>query len=329
LGNRLKAIFMHLVQPIIHTPGYKNFTTTHRWDRMGFVFFKSYIGAAIEAYKKRLIDPHGLRRIAKSALKDFLKIRGNKMELKINNKQLKEEELNAENLRLEFNDDIVCANKILMKHGLKKISIVPCNLFRYPKGSYVTSYPFGKGVVINSRTADGIHEVQLDFGKCFIHSTRLEWFVAGKQYSPVWTTFGPGILMGIREEDGIHEVHLIWGGGQQPLGKGPYAFLQSKYIKVIKAVPGDEVRTIFGRGIVESYRPTDEIYTVRLSWSNKSYNFFRRNNVIGKSYAKVYLTGAAILKRKARRVPKKKFFDRFILSVTPRNRNSNAKFTLA
>merc|ERR1712062_258290 len=45
------------------------------WNRLGIYFHRTYIGAAINAYKCKLISMEGLSRVGKAAVKDFARMR--------------------------------------------------------------------------------------------------------------------------------------------------------------------------------------------------------------------------------------------------------------
>ena len=72
LEGCVKHVFIHLIQPIEYTWGYTgNF---EKWQKEGIFFFTTYVGAALEAYNRKLIHLKGLYRITFEAFEEFKKI---------------------------------------------------------------------------------------------------------------------------------------------------------------------------------------------------------------------------------------------------------------
>jgi hypothetical protein len=67
-GN-LKRIYIHEVQPLYMTYAKNDKTKTRECERI--CYFNTYVDAAIDAHKHKLIRSSGLRRVMEAALKDF------------------------------------------------------------------------------------------------------------------------------------------------------------------------------------------------------------------------------------------------------------------
>lgn len=62
-------VFIHLIQPIEKSWGYKE--NKEEWKGAGIIFFKTYVGAAVEAYERKLVHLNGMRRIVLETLSEF------------------------------------------------------------------------------------------------------------------------------------------------------------------------------------------------------------------------------------------------------------------
>ena len=69
--DRVDGIFIHQVQPIHQTPGYVAHVSELKWKKLKICFFKTYIGLAVEANTRNIIDDVALEKIARSAVEEF------------------------------------------------------------------------------------------------------------------------------------------------------------------------------------------------------------------------------------------------------------------
>ena len=63
-------MFIHVVQSLEATPGYSP-SAAQRWKDLGIIFFKTYVGLAVEACKIGLLPVESIYRIAASASEEF------------------------------------------------------------------------------------------------------------------------------------------------------------------------------------------------------------------------------------------------------------------
>jgi len=65
----VKHVFIHLIKPLEQTWGYNEHSDD--WTSLGIIFFSTYVGAAVAAFKRKLIHAFGLHRIANESLQEF------------------------------------------------------------------------------------------------------------------------------------------------------------------------------------------------------------------------------------------------------------------
>jgi len=279
LGGQVEAIFIHQVQELHRTPGYTNYASREKWDRMGIHFFRTYIGAALHALRKGMIHPNGLRRIARDAKDYFADLKASGlMPLHM-----------IDQRRAELNRDIEAADEELGRMGLTgllaggPIGVIPSECLFHVGSCVETSWGVGRVTRFNERT--GIYTVRLSdwtlsHGQpvnAHIHGSDIVWHTKGAVGDAVSTRFGTGILTEIRELNGVHVIKLSeWGHaasllplvpsslaglppGTSRTSSAPYAYLQPDDFDVIVAGVGDQVQTPFGVGIVVKYRPPAQI----------------------------------------------------------------------
>ena len=165
-GGKLERAYMHIVQPIDKTHRGRHHETTESaraaWDKAGVCFVETFVDAAIDATKRKLISPKGLRRVGLAAKLDFELVQWEKNDARIDFR------------RVELDDALRRCNKVLVKnHGLDPVPLceptaIPSSPHdRPPKvkmlapGTAVRT-PFGGGILLRSRK-DGIAEVALDW----------------------------------------------------------------------------------------------------------------------------------------------------------------------
>jgi len=265
-GARIEAVFIHKVQKLHLTPGYAE-DSLLKWDKMGIVFFKTYVGACLEACKKGLVSIRGLQAVAENAVQEF------------GSTAFKNEEQRYARHQ-ELNRDIERCNDYLRSEDQKQVGYIPAE-HRFARGSLVLTDSFGVGRVVDFRQNDGMYEIAMPRPpgtRTFILGRKLRWAFRGAPGDRVWTPYGTGVLREARERDGVHVVVLgktIPGlrnlrsyehkDKHQLIG-----YLQPKHIQVIKAAVGDSVTTAFGQGIVQSFRKSDGVFEVLIPWGNYS-----------------------------------------------------------
>ncbi|CAM9752677.1 unnamed protein product, partial [Chrysoparadoxa australica] len=140
----LLAVYMHVVQPLEKTYGYRGPETLARWKSLGISFFNNYLVAAVDAYTKKLIKLSGLRKVAMKTIQDFESLRFDKATVR-------------ERKRLELNQSLAEARRLLGNELDVALSPVLAECV-YPAGTLVLT-PFGIGVVSCFRPLEGIYEV--------------------------------------------------------------------------------------------------------------------------------------------------------------------------
>lgn len=249
LPEQMEAVFIHKVQPVHATPGYKDYTTTEQWQQMRIHFFTTYVGAALIALKLQLIEITGLQRIAKNVAIAFDSIVMN---------QLSDD---CEARRMEFNDDIRNANQYITEHGHSQLPYV-LKEQKFFDGAHVVT-PYGQGRISGYEPVNGIYKVQLtgwqtaagsdSHAHAYVYFPHIHWWSSASVSTLVSTAYGMGIVTEIRPDDGVHVVLLECGAR---------AFLFADGLTPIPAALHEKVRTRYGEGIVRAYRPKDQIYQI-------------------------------------------------------------------
>ena len=73
-SHRTDGVFIHLIQPIEDTPGYIKGISEQKWKEQKIYFFTTYIGLAVEALRRGLINDDALEKISRSAKEEFQSI---------------------------------------------------------------------------------------------------------------------------------------------------------------------------------------------------------------------------------------------------------------
>ena len=209
LGDQVEAIFIHEVQPIYRTPGYVNYDSRKRYDRLGIYFFHTYVGAALQALKLRMIHPNALRRIVLDAATYFLELKSSGI--------MKFHELDAR--RTELNRDIESADAYLREvlGQPTGVACIPADCIFHVGSCVETSW--GVGVVMKFNPQTGMYTVELSdwplthgYAQAHIHGSDILWHTKGAVGDAVSTRFGTGVLQEIRELNGVHVIKLTeWG----------------------------------------------------------------------------------------------------------------------
>lgn len=267
LGEQVEAVFIHQVQPLHRTPGYAGYQSLQAWQQAGVHFFYTYVGAALQAARLRMIHPNGLRRIIIDAVLYFREIKSTL--------GLPFHVVDAR--RMELNRDIEHANEYLTSIGVETCALIPAECL-FPVGASVETN-WGVGSVERFNAVSGIYEIRLTdwrltngFARAYMHGSDIMWHTKGNVGDAVYTRFGTGVLTEIRAQNGVHVIKLTeWGhaaslfplvpghSSRMPssstLSAAPYAYLQPDDFSVISAAVGDQVQTMFGVGVVVAYRP--------------------------------------------------------------------------
>eukprot|EP00466_Bigelowiella_natans_P006590 jgi/Bigna1/74371/fgenesh1_pg.28_\ len=138
-SERLEGVFIHKVQKLARTPGYTD-KSRAKWDDLGIMFFRTYIGASLLACKKNLISIRGLRQVASNAVKDFCKIEFSKEETRFARLQ-------------ELNRDIEKCNDYLQSQGYPTVAYVAAKHV-FARGTMVSTRRYGYGRVLEFRHDD-------------------------------------------------------------------------------------------------------------------------------------------------------------------------------
>eukprot|EP00164_Ancoracysta_twista_P006208 GFYU01008610.1.p1 GENE.GFYU01008610.1~~GFYU01008610.1.p1 ORF type:complete len:663 (-),score=153.78 GFYU01008610.1:108-2096(-) len=99
--DHVSAVFIHLCQDVEKTFGASDEGAgLSKWNDLGFVFFKTYVGAAVQAFKRGLIHANGVSRVALAARRELVALSEKLPLAKI-----------AARFQ-EFNDDVTEANEV-------------------------------------------------------------------------------------------------------------------------------------------------------------------------------------------------------------------------
>ncbi|TYZ66438.1 hypothetical protein PybrP1_002411 [[Pythium] brassicae (nom. inval.)] len=222
----LEAGFFHLVHPIEQTFGYRSKADIARWRRLNIVFFHTYVGAAVEAYRMKKLRLCGLQKIADEAVATFEAI------------TTWVAPADRERARALLNADIEAANALLAPARLARVPLV-----KKPQVFALNCQvrtPFGRGIVRTFRPVDGIYHVELvDWSA--LHRKRVRAFVP---------------------EESI--VALV-NGDTALIAKSDVKYVRFHKAPLARVfAPQTLVKTPFGNGRVVRFRLDDEIYTVAL-----------------------------------------------------------------
>ncbi|TMW62234.1 hypothetical protein Poli38472_009727 [Pythium oligandrum] len=225
-SSALEAGFFQLIQPIEKTFGYHSKEDIEKWRSMNIVFFNTYAGAAVEAYKMGMIRLLGLRKICVDAIKNFEEI------VSWTSPQSRE---NARNL---LNGDLERANALLTP-TFEPLSLVMRPQV-FPFNSDVRT-PFGKAIVRKFRGTDGIYQVDL-----------IDWSNV-KRKRRVQAFFPEESLM------------ANVPGDVTQIAKSSVKYVRFRRAPLARVfAPQTPVSTPFGDGRVVRFRPEDEIYEVSI-----------------------------------------------------------------
>ncbi|KAL3669481.1 hypothetical protein V7S43_005873 [Phytophthora oleae] len=225
--DALEAGFFQRVQPMEKMFNYHSKEDLERWRKMNIVFFDTYVGAAVEAFRMKKIRLGGLKKICDDAAHSFEGI----------NSWLTPQ--SRERARLLLNRDLTAANALLTT------TFGPTPLVMKPQVFALNSLvrtPIGRGIVRKFRGTDGIYQVDLT-----------DWPAAKMTQKRVQAFFPEDSLIAYVSTD------------ISPIAKSALHYVKF-YLPPPTRVfePHMLVKTLFGIGSVMSYRAEDDMYTVSI-----------------------------------------------------------------
>lgn len=187
--RNLQRIYIHEVIPLQHTH-VKEKKLRNPFVSSPIVYFKTYVEAAIDAYKNNLIRLTGLRRVMLESIADYeylsiddwkrcelletpvthavsneptrrpKSITKRKVVRKLASYQLTSEPKSDVALR-QINTALALGNEILVNGGLPPTRLLKFKS-RFKVGACVKT-PYGKGIVVRFRPSDGVYEVLMQW----------------------------------------------------------------------------------------------------------------------------------------------------------------------
>ncbi|RAW41172.1 hypothetical protein PC110_g2665 [Phytophthora cactorum] len=225
--DALEAGFFQRVQPMEKMFNYHSKEDLERWRKMNIVFFDTYVGAAVEAFRMKKIRLGGVKKICDDAVNMFESI----------NSWLTPQ--SRERARLLLNRDLAAANALMSK------KFGPSPLVMKPQVFALNSLvrtPIGRGIVRRFRGTDGIYQVDLT-----------DWLSSKTRQKRVQAYFPEDSLTAYVSTD------------ISPLAKSSLnhvKFYRAPPARVF--APHTLVKTLFGIGRVMSYREEDDMFTVSI-----------------------------------------------------------------
>uniref|UniRef100_K3X1H4 Phosphatidate phosphatase APP1 catalytic domain-containing protein n=1 Tax=Globisporangium ultimum (strain ATCC 200006 / CBS 805.95 / DAOM BR144) TaxID=431595 RepID=K3X1H4_GLOUD len=227
-SEALEAGFFHLVHPIEKTFGYHSKADIEKWRSMNIIFFNTYVGAAVEAFKMKKLRLGGLKKICDEAKVTFEEITSWVAPA------------DRERARLLMNTDLQNANELFAK---QKSGFEPIALIEKPQLFALNSQvrtPFGRGIIRKFRPVDGIYHVEL-----------VDWSARNKKRVRAF----------VPEESIVPFVN----GDFTQIAKSEVKYIKFKKAPLARIfTPQTPVKTPFGNGRVLKFRLDDEIYMVAI-----------------------------------------------------------------
>jgi hypothetical protein len=140
---------------------------------------------------------------------------------------------------------------------------------RYYKDGAAVKTTYGDGMVQSFRESDGFYTVALltmsgeIFATAHLQEDSMSYRLAKGcvEGYPVLTSFGSGVLHSVNPTTGVHNVTIS--------SCGMVCYLQpNQVIMPLVAAVGEDVSTPYGEGKVVKYRLSDDVYKIKLTWSN-------------------------------------------------------------
>lgn len=230
----LEGGFFHLVQPIEKTFGYHSKDDIERWRKLNIVFFNTYVGAAVEAYKKKMIRLSGFRKICEAARQEFVSI----------DSWSSPDDRNR--ARLLFNADLENANALFGSEYEPLKLVARPQLF--PLNSRVRT-PFGQGIVRKYRAVEAIYHVEL-----------VDWVVSRSRKRAVGY-FTEDAICFLSRQSRTKEV------------RNQLRYIKFYKAPLARVLPAQTlVNTPFGSGRIVNFRAEDEIYVVAIDGAGTMLN---------------------------------------------------------
>ncbi|KAF4128224.1 hypothetical protein GN958_ATG22576, partial [Phytophthora infestans] len=223
-SDALEACFFQRVQPMKKMFNYHSPEDLERWRKMNIVFFDTYVGAAVEAYRMNKIRLSGLKKVCDAAVLSFESITS----------WLTPQ--SRERARLVLNRDLVAANALMSKQFGSTALVMKPQVFAL--NSDVRT-PVGRGIVRRFRGTDGVYQVDLT-----------DWLPSRQKR--VQAFFPEDSLTAYVSTD------------ISPLAKSSLSYVKFYLAPPRGFEPHTVVQTLFGIGRVVSYRDEDGIYTVSI-----------------------------------------------------------------
>ncbi|CAK4655188.1 unnamed protein product [Aphanomyces euteiches] len=243
----LEAGYFHLVQPLEATHGYKDRET---YRRLNIIFFDTYVGAAIQAYRLNQISKVGLQQVTEEASATFLAMAWDQQDLR-------------EAARVMLNADIALANDILKEKSVPLLGKPQ----RFQVGTCMET-PFGKGMLVAYNAVTGIYSVDL-----------VEWWTRSKNVSKVYL---PEESLSTAKR-AINDFSLAV---TKSASLNPASYVRTSMVSTMDPLLLSQgvlplrttVTTPFGHGIVLSYR-SSETYVIQLTTKTRGVAYCQRNQV--------------------------------------------------
>lgn len=233
--DALEAGFFHLVQPIEKTYGYKSKETLEKWRKMKIVFFNTYVGAAVEAFKMKKVRLTGLYKICSEAVTHFDGI------------ERWPSLAERERARVMLNEDLQRANEVLRKNAIAEVPYAMKPQV-FALNSLVRT-PFGRAIIRKFRGFDGIYCVDLVDWHSMVRKKRVQAFIPDESI-----------------------VALVVGETTQ-IAKSSVKYVKFRKAQLLNVFPAQTVvNTPFGTGRVTRFRPEDETYVVSIEGRDAKMN---------------------------------------------------------
>lgn len=161
---------------------------------------------------------------------------------------------------------------LIVKHPLPS-EVIPKILFKqYYKDAAAVMTPYGEGRVSKFREVDGFYEISLtrwkltkgSNAKVYLREDEISHHIAKGclEGYPVLTSLGlTGRLVSVDPKTGVHLVTIP--------SAGMVCYLQpSSVLRPLKAAVNDDILSPYGNGKVIRYNPSQDLYTIVLSWGS-------------------------------------------------------------
>ncbi|KAF0689114.1 Aste57867_19386 [Aphanomyces stellatus] len=229
----MEAAYFHVVQPIETTHGYKDRET---YRRLNIIFFETYVGAAVQAYRMNQISKYGLQQVTEEAATTFLRMKWASPNLR-------------EDARVQLNADIAQANEVLKDKSVPLIGKPQ----RFDVGT-CTETAFGMGLIVAYNSITGIYTVEL-----------LEW----------WSRSTTDVTKIYLPEEGLSTAKRTMNdfsltktptppSAASPVRTSIVLSMDPVYLAEGILPLRTAVVTPFGQGMVLAYRPQSKSYVVQL-----------------------------------------------------------------